>query len=162
VFETAFGSDDYLKTGAVFQWPLAPRADGGTEDLRRFTAANISSGYTAHLMDPTREHAFFVAFSPRPHLAVAYIWKQRDFLWLGIWEENHSRRHLPWNGESLTLGMEFGVSPFPESRRAMIDRGRLFDVPTYRWIPARTAVTVEYAALVEERGDIPESLAWPE
>jgi hypothetical protein len=32
------------------------------------------------------------------------------------------------------------VSPMPESRRAMIDRGRLFDVPTYRWIPAKTRV----------------------
>ena len=36
-------------------------------------------------------------------------------------------------------GMEFGVSPFPESRRQMIDRGRLFDVPTYRWIPRAPA-----------------------
>ena len=30
------------------------------------------------------------------------------------------------------------VSPFPETRRAMIDRGRMFETPTYRWIPART------------------------
>ena len=44
----------------------------------------------------------------------------------------------------------------------MIDRGRLFDVPTYRWIPARSAVTVEYAVVVEERDDILESLARPE
>ena len=40
--------------------------------------------------------------------------------------------------------MEFGVSPFPESRRAMIDRGRLFGVPTYRWVPAMSRVEVEY------------------
>ena len=48
---------------------------------------------------------------------------------MGIWEENHSRAAPPWNSETLTRGMEFGVSPFPESRRKMIDRGRLFGVP---------------------------------
>ena len=36
--------------------------------------------------------------------------------------------------------MEFGVSPIPETRRAMIDRGKLFGVPCYRWIPAKSAV----------------------
>ena len=39
--------------------------------------------------------------------------------------------------------MEFGVSPMPETRRAMIERGTLFGVPTYRWIPARTTLHVK-------------------
>ena len=30
----------------------------------------------------------------------------------------------------------------------MIDRGRLFDVPTYRWIPAKGRITVEYWIIV--------------
>ena len=41
-------------------------------------------------------------------------------------------RHVPWNGQTLTCGMEFGVSPFPESRREMIERPRALrhaDVP---------------------------------
>ena len=59
---------------------------------------------------------------------------------MGIWEENHSRRLPPWNGDTLTRGMEFGVSPFPETRRQMVDRGSLFDVPTYRWLPAKGRV----------------------
>ena len=63
---------------------------------------------------------------------------------MGIWEENHSRTAPPWNGRTVTRGLEFGVSPMPETRRQMIDRGRLFDVPTYRWIPARASVSVEY------------------
>jgi hypothetical protein len=54
--------------------------------------------------------------------------------------------------------MEFGVSPFPETRRAMIDRGRLFDTPTFRWIPARTAVTAQYRVVVLEAAQIPEQL----
>ena len=63
---------------------------------------------TAHLMDQTREAAFFVAFAPAARLAFGYIWKRRDFPWLGIWQENHSRTHAPWNGATLTCGMEFG------------------------------------------------------
>ena len=35
VFEGAFGGADYLQAGAAFEWPFAPRADGGVADLRR-------------------------------------------------------------------------------------------------------------------------------
>jgi hypothetical protein len=38
----------------------------------------------------------------------------------------------------------------------MIDRGRLFDVPTYRWIPAKSRVEVEYRAVVREADAVPE------
>src|SRR5207244_9855730 len=57
VFEGAFGPADYLASGAEFDWPHAPRAAGGTHDLRRFPGANPSSAYTAQQMDPEREHA---------------------------------------------------------------------------------------------------------
>ena len=50
------------------------------------------------------------------------------------------------SGNTIARGMEFGVSPMPETRRQMIDRGRLFGVPAYRWLPARTRVEVEYRA----------------
>ena len=161
VIEHAFGADDYMVAGSAFDWPYAPRIDGGAADLRRFTGAAASSAYTAHLMDPATERAFFVAFSPRARLAFGYVWKRPDFPWLGIWEENHSRRGTPWNGATLACGMEFGVSPMPESRRAMIDRGRLFDVPTYRWIPAKSRVEVEYWAILRDADAVPERLERP-
>lgn len=158
VFEGPFGSADYLEAGAVFDWPAAPGDDGGVVDLRLYTNAPSSNAYTAHLMDPRREHAFFVAFTPALRLAFGYVWKQSDFPWMGIWEENRSRLHTPWNGVTITRGMEFGVSPMPESRRQMIDRGRLFDVPTYRWIPARTRVEVEYCIVTRKASAVPEAL----
>ena len=40
----------------------------------------------------------------------------------------------------------------------MIDRGRLFDVPTYRWIPAKSRVEVEYCAVIREADAVPELL----
>ena len=161
VFERAFGVDDYLQVGATFDWPFAPRVDGGTADLRRLTNAAASSAYTAHLMDAARDHAYFVAFSPKARLAFGYVWQRQDFPWLGIWEENHSRRHAPWNGATLTRGMEFGASPMPESRREMVDRGRLFDVPTYRWIPAKSRIEVEYWTILRDADAVPERIEPP-
>ena len=160
VFEPAFGSADYLEPGAEFEWPAAPRMGGGTADLRRSSASAASSAYTAHLMDPRQDTAFFVAFSPEFRLAFGYVWRRADFPWMGIWEENASRTVPPWNGSTLTRGMEFGASPFPESRREMIERGRLFDVPTFRWIPAASRVTVEYVIVMRPADVAPETLDW--
>jgi hypothetical protein len=161
VLESTFGSTDYLAPAAEFLWPDAPGLDGRPVDLRVYTSRARSSAFTTHLMDPARAAAFFAAFSRRAHLAFGYVWRQADFPWMGIWEENRSRTHQPWNGETVTRGLEFGVSPFPESRRQMIDRGSLFNVPTYRWIPARTRVEVEYWIVTRAADEVPETLEFP-
>ena len=148
VFEGEFAEGGYMRTAAEFDWPMVPTKDGGAADLRTYTDLPVSGGYTAHLMDPARETAYFSAWSPSHKLLFGYVWKRADFPWMGIWEENHSRTATPWNGQTLTRGMEFGVSPMPETRRQMIDRGRLFGVPGYRWIPARSKVNVRYCAFI--------------
>jgi hypothetical protein len=155
VFEGQFGADDYLKPGAEFDWPLASGAD-----LQVFSGAPRSSAYTAHRMDGAGERAYFVAWSPEHRLAFGYRWRTADFPWMGIWEENRSRIHAPWNGVTIARGMEFGVSPMPESRRAMIDRGRLLDAPVYRWLPARATVSAEYWAVTASADAIPERIGY--
>ena len=157
VFESQFGPADYLSAGALFDWPHAPGIDGSTVDLRVYSRRPSSSAYTAHLNDQSRPDAFFVAFTATFGLAFGYQWKALDFPWLGIWEENRSRTQSPWNRQAVTRGMEFGVSPFPETRRQMIDRGTMFEVPTYRWIPAHSTVTVEYSIAAGEASCIPRS-----
>jgi hypothetical protein len=112
-------------------------------------------------MEPRRGPAFFVAYSPTVKLAFGYVWKASDFPWLGIWEENCSRTASPWNGATLTRGMEFGVSPFPESRRAMVARHETFGTPAFRWLAARSRAIVEYWALMRTTDRIPEFLEWP-
>ena len=158
VIESEFGDAMLLQLGAEFEWPMAPRKDGGMEDLRVFTKAPVSGAYTTHLMDPQGAESFFLAFHPGLHLAFGYRWKTADFPWLGIWEENRSRTGPPWNGQTLTRGMEFGASPMPESRRQMIERGQLFGVPSYRWLQARTTASVEYQASAWSPESMPESL----
>ncbi len=141
--EFAPGADRFVP-GAEFDWPAAPLIGGGTDDMRRTVETEVSGAFTAHLMDPDLDEAFFAAYHPRSETLFGYIWRRDDFPWLGIWEENFSRTHAPWNGRTLTRGMEFGVSPFPETRRAAIGRGPLFGERTIGWIPARSAVRVEY------------------
>jgi len=152
------GGKGYMKIGAEFVWPMVPCADGTTEDMRLFTNRRVSGGFSTHLMDPAREQASFVSWSPTHRLAFGYAWKRADFPWLGIWEENYSRTAPPWNGVTLTRGMEFGASPFPESRRAMIERGQLFGVPGYMWIPACRTVTVEYKMFLVPAESVPENV----
>jgi hypothetical protein len=159
VLEGDFGAHDTLRLAAEFNWPHAPRRDGGVEDLQVLTAAASSCAFTTHLMDPAREQAFFAAFAPASRLVFGYVWRQADFPWLGIWEENHSRTHAPWNGNTLTRGMEFGVSPMPESRRQMVERGSLFGVPAYRWLAAKSRLEVEYHAVLSHADAIPETLS---
>jgi hypothetical protein len=157
VFESAFGAHDYLQPAAEFEWPMAPMVDMGVSDLRVFTGAQQSSAYTAHLMNG-RARAFFVAFSPRFGLAFAYIWNSSDFPWMGIWEENNSRTPPPWSARTMARGMEFGVSAMPESRDAMVQRGTLFGVPTFRRIAAGESVTVHYSATLQRATEMPESV----
>jgi hypothetical protein len=116
--------------------------------MRTYIDKKVSGAYSAHLMDLGREDAWFRAWNPGSKVLMGYTWNPKDFPWLGIWEENRSRTSPPWNGKTITRGMEFGVSPFPETRRQMIERGSLFGVPGYRWLPARRTVRVEYSAFV--------------
>jgi hypothetical protein len=161
VSESDPGWDAYLKKGEMFEWPEAPRTDGRTADLQQMKNTSPSSGYTAHLTDSQREHAFFVAYTHKFHLAFGYVWRRKDFPWLGIWEENCSRQHSPWNGHTITRGMEFGVSPIPESRREMVERGLLFGTPTYRWLPAKAHLETEYWIVTQDTDRIPERITWP-
>ncbi|HUE03463.1 MAG TPA: DUF4432 family protein [Bryobacteraceae bacterium] len=142
----------FLEKGATeFRAPVTKCQvlEAGLGDFERFTDTPVSGGFASYLMDPTRDAAFFVAWSQATRVALGYLWRRADFPWLGVWEENYSRTGPPWNGRTLTRGMEFGASPVAETRRQMIERGSLFGVPAFRWIPARTRVEVRYGALIQ-------------
>ncbi|MBM3727377.1 MAG: hypothetical protein FJW40_18385 [Acidobacteria bacterium] len=159
VYETDFAGDaGRFKPGADFDWPYAPAKDGSRIDLQVYPPWEGSGGFTTHLMDPHRDEAWFLAFSPRHKLLFGYAWRRADFPWLGIWEENGGRAMAPWNSRTITRGMEFGASPMPESRRQMIDRGSLFGVPGYRWLPARGKATVSYRAFARKAEEIPDTM----
>lgn len=146
VFPGDFGPAQPYKPGALFEWPHAPNKDGSTTDLRIQSTAKRSAGVTCHVVDPSSDHGSFEAFHPPTRVLFGYSWKRADFPWISLWEENRSRMFPPWNGNAVTRGIEFGVSPFAEGRRAMVERGSLLGVPTYRWLGASESATVRYSA----------------
>lgn len=161
VFETDFaGEFGRMRPGADFDWPHAPLKGGGSIDLQVLTDVEKSGGFTTHLMDKGREQAFFQAWTPSRRMLVGYVWRRQDFPWLGIWEENHGRSTPPWNGLALTRGMEFGVSPMPETRRSMVDRGTLFGEPAFRWLPAHGELRACYCAFLLPAAGIPDEVEW--
>ncbi len=157
--EFAEGNDRFA-IGAEFQWPMAPLARGGYSDLRVTVDTPFSGAFTTHLMSPSLKQAYFTAFNPDLKTVFGYIWKRDDFPWVGIWEENYNRKHAPWNGKTFTRGMEFGASPMPEPRDKMVDRGTLFGERCYRWIGARSKVTVEYCLFIAESDKPIEAVVW--
>ncbi|HEX7361257.1 MAG TPA: hypothetical protein VF283_12270 [Bryobacteraceae bacterium] len=126
----------------------------------RFPATHAQpawAGYTAHLMDRGQNPAWFFARSPDSGACIGYVWDREDFPWLGIWEENCGRTEAPWNGRTVARGMEFGASPFPEPRKEMIERHKLFDTPCYRWIGAKSTLRARYRAVIARTSAIPET-----
>jgi hypothetical protein len=43
----------------------------------------------------------------------------------------------------------------------MIDRGRLFNTPTYLWLPANGTITAEYWAVAQPATSAPDRLEMP-
>jgi hypothetical protein len=147
----------FLECGVTqFRAPATPK------DFETYTDAPSSGGYSTHRLDPNvdpnEERAWFFAYSPTSRVLLGYVWQRNDFPWLGIWEENCSRTQAPWNGRTLARGMEFGVSPFPETRRAMIERQKLLDTACYRWLPAKARLDVHYYAAIAPASGMPETI----
>lgn len=147
-----------LKPGAEYEWPFAPTNDGNIRDLRIYPSVAVSAQFSTHLMDPSSEDSFFLCYNPKSKVLFGYIWKTKDFPWLGIWEENNCRKYKPWNGHTLTRGLEFGKTPMPETRKQMIQRGSLFGYPSFFWLPARTQVSVDFYAFICTSENISESV----
>jgi hypothetical protein len=145
-FPGPFGRRQRLKPDTPFKWPFVPGIKGKKVDLR-FVGREKYGDFTANLMNPKQSHAWFSALNPKLGLMAAYVWRRADFPWLGIWEENGDRSAAPWNGKSLTRGMEFSNSPFPVGLRKAVDRGRFQGRPTFRWLAARGQVTYDYSIL---------------
>ena len=142
-----FNPRQRLRSNAPFEWPKGPGKKGAV-DLRRIGKEFKKTGdFCALRMDPKKEFAWFSAVNPELGLLVAYVWKRDDFPWLGNWEENFSRDGKPWAGRTLARGMEFTNTPFPVGIRKAVSMGKFQGIPTYRWLPARSKVTVEYRIL---------------
>ena len=131
-----------------FQWPRAPRENGGEADLS-VPFQERGTGFVASvLLDANRDMQFVAALNWRLGLVAGYVFRGQDFPWVAVWEENCAREYAPWNGGTQTRGMEFGSTPMPIGKEAMFLAGKLFDTPGWRKIPARGTQRVVYAAFL--------------
>jgi len=158
VIDADFGGDQ--KRGAEFAWPLCPRKGGGSIDLRVYSNETPSGGFTTHLLDPSSQYGYWIAWSPSSRIYFGYVWKRDDFPYLCRWEENHLRDAAPWNSRTLTCGMEISASPTVESRRDMVTRGSFFGVPAYKWLPAKGRLEAVYAAFIGQSDALPRGVEW--
>lgn len=148
-FPGVFGDSQRLKVDTDFVWPEGPGVRGRKVDMRQIDPTLKSSDFSTQLMDPRHEHAWFSAVNPRLGLLLAYVWKRADFPWVGNWEENFGRKSAPWNGKSLTRGMEFSNTPYPIGLRQSVSLGRLFGAPTYDWLPALGTRTLDFSIIAQ-------------
>jgi hypothetical protein len=157
-FEGEFGT--FYPAGREFDWPTLSLSAERTVDLATYPQADTFAGYAAHEMDKSLQRAGFIAHCPTSTLSFGYRWLREDFPWCGIWDEHLSRESAPWNGHAIARGMEFGVSPFPEPRRAMVERKSLFGTPAFKWLEAKSELSARYEARIWEAERLEEGAEW--
>ena len=147
VCPSSYSQRIFLQPDVEFTWPRAPTKQGGTADLRT-TADQRFGHYTAQLLDASLEIGFVSACNPSQRLLVVYVFRRKDFPWVGNWEERNNRTGPPWKGRTFCRGIEFSTTPFAIPRRETIDRGVLFGERTYRWLPAKSRLVVRYSIML--------------
>jgi len=126
----------------------APASSPG--ELRVFQAKPNSGSYYAMRTDPARKEQFFTIYHPDYRVLVGYVFPSEGNDWIADWQENHSITELPWNGQVIARGIEFGSSPFAEGLRASVERGSLLGAPAYRWIGGHQRLKTEFTIFLEE------------
>jgi hypothetical protein len=141
----SFGAGSSLIPGSKTQWPTAPRRTGGSCDYRQpLGADDIANDFSGYRVRPSDALGGFVAGNKNFGFALFYAWPRHFFPWIGVWDEKHARHLKPWNKRALVRAYEFGVSPFPLTRREMLRDSFLFDMPTYLILPGAETLRVTY------------------
>ncbi len=126
-----------LASGKDFTYPNGPLRDGRVVDLRGVPDPPNSLDHTGCTVDPTRLHGFVTAMNVEKRMLLGYLFRREDYPWLQEW------MNYPASG-ALSRGLEFGTQPFDVPRRQTVELGRMFDVPTYRWLLARGSLQTRF------------------
>jgi hypothetical protein len=126
-----------LASGVDFTWPNAPLKTGGTVDLRPVPANADSMDHVTTLFDPSRKIAFVTALNPAKQLLLGYLFRSEEYPWLQQWMSYGA------NGW-YNRGLEFATQPYDLPRREAISLGKIFDTPTFRWLPAKSKISTRF------------------
>lgn len=122
-----------LASEKEFIYPMAPLANGQLVNLRAVPAQPDSMDHSGCLLDPSRRLAFVTALRTDKRLLFGYLIRREEYPWLQEW------MNYPKN-LNLSRGLEFGTQPFDVSRRQTVEMGKLFGVPAFRWLPAKSKI----------------------
>jgi hypothetical protein len=142
-----------LKPQSEVKWPQGTASNGAPADLRPFQPQPGAGTYYALLLDPARVWQFFSMYHTGYPILIGYAFPSAGNPWIADWQENKSNRNLPWSGQVIARGIEWGSSPFAEGLRRSVERGSLFGVPAYRWIGGRERLETEFVVFVVEIPD---------
>ena len=122
-----------------------------------FTGSTITGWHVLGQADWRAENGELIGTPKQP--TGGWLVLDRSFQDVGAYREgsvNLGTSERPRRVNSATVTPELmtvlGVAPL---------RGRLFNVPTYRWIPAGSHVSVEYWAITQTTAQMPKTLEWP-
>jgi hypothetical protein len=126
-----------LASGKDFTWPMAPAADGKKVDLRASPKTPNSLDHTTCLLDQSRKLVYVTALNPSKRLILGYVFRREDFPWVQSWEYYSPDLRM-------ARGMEFATQPYDVPRRETVETNRMFETPTYRWLPAKSKIESRY------------------
>jgi hypothetical protein len=139
-----------LKPTSPLDWPDGSGPDGQKVSLRPFQPKPNAGTYFAVLMDQKRPVNFFSMYNSDYSVLIGYLFRTVDSPWIGDFQENLRMQTKPWDGKTITRGIEFGTTPFAEGLRRSVERGSMFGVPTYRWIGGRERLKSVFAVFLAE------------
>ncbi len=133
-------------SGMEFGWPKG-QAETAV-DLRTVRDIERSGFVNNFLVDPSREFAYVTAVNPEVSLLFGYVFRRSEFPWLNVWESNQP----PLEGQSAMLarGLEFSNTPTHGSSKALVAVSKLWDVPAYEWLNARSGIVKKFCAFSTE------------
>ena len=141
--------------GSLADWPVGP-ADEPANDYRRFAPEPPSYKMAYFLMDPERELEYIAAVNTDHNLLIAYLFHRKDYPWMMVWEENRNLETPPWNGKSMTRGMEFGNTRIPGTAVEYFKHPEMYGTRTFGWFDGKEKKTARYVAFM---ANVPEGFS---
>jgi hypothetical protein len=132
-----------LRSGMDFTWPNAPTVAGGGVNLRAAPANPNSIDHTTTLMRTGSRYAWVTALHIEKRLLVGWLFNPEEYPWLQTWENYPPSLRM-------ARGLEFSSQPYDVPRRRAIEQSTMFGAPTYRWLPAQSAITSRFAVFLTE------------
>ncbi|MBC7925766.1 MAG: hypothetical protein H7039_08920 [Bryobacteraceae bacterium] len=147
-YEAAQKGARSFASGQDFQWPNAPlRGESlGQEKTRELSAApatGASMDHSTTALDMASTWSWVTAVNPKTRRIVGWVWRTADFPWLQDWQ------NYPETGV-LARGLEFSTQPWDIPRREAVALNPLMGNPTFRWLPARSAIETQFALFYAE------------